>query len=140
MFRGILLSIATALTVLSLVQLSSAVDPPKDRVVAMYFHRTERCPTCKKMGSYTEDVFKKRFAKELKAKSVEFHYVDFQDKRNAALTKAYRIKGPALVVARVQDNKVAEFKNLKEIWDNVSDKKAFCRYVEESVNKYRKRR
>ena len=30
---------------------ASAAQPPADRVVVMYFHRTERCPTCRKMGS-----------------------------------------------------------------------------------------
>ena len=29
---------------------------PADRVVVMYFHRTQRCPTCQRMGSYSEEA------------------------------------------------------------------------------------
>lgn len=110
--------------------------PPKNRVVAMYFHRTERCPTCKKMGSYTEEAIKTGFARELKAGTVEFHYIDFQNEKNAAFTKAYKVTGPALIVARVKDGKVAEFKDLKDIWSNVGDKKAFIKYVQGHVAAY----
>ncbi|MDD4269524.1 MAG: hypothetical protein GXY25_19620 [Pirellulaceae bacterium] len=110
--------------------------PPKDRVVAMYFHRTERCPTCLKMGSYTEEAITRGFAAQLKAGVVELHSIDFQDKKNAALTKGYRITGPALIVAKVVDNKVAEFKNLKEIWTHVGDKNAFIKYVQDNVTAY----
>ena len=114
----------------------AAKAPPKDRVVAMYFHRTQRCPTCQKMGSYTEEAIKTGFTKQLKDRTVEFHYIDFQDEKNAAFTKAYKITGPALIVARVKDNKVAEFKDLKDIWSNVNDKEAFMKYVQGHVTAY----
>ena len=68
------------------------------------------------MGSYSEEAVKKGFAKQVKEGSVEFHYVDFQDKKNAALTKGYKVSGPALIVAKVKENKVKEFKDLKDIW------------------------
>ena len=76
------------------------------------------------------------FAAQLKAGVVELHSIDFQDKKNAALTKGYRISGPALIVAKVVDNKVAEFKNLKEIWTHVGDKTAFTKYVQDNVTAY----
>jgi hypothetical protein len=110
--------------------------PPKDRVVAIYFHRTQRCPTCLKMGNYTEEAIKTGFAKQLVDRTVEFHYVDFQNEKNAAYTKAYKITGPALIVARVKDNKVAEYKDLKEIWSNVGDQKAFIKYVQHQMQAY----
>jgi hypothetical protein len=112
------------------------VAPRPDRVVALYFHRTKRCPTCRKMGSYTEEAIKKGFAKPLKKGEVEFFYIDFQDKKNAKLTKGYKIKGPTLIVARIKGNKVKEFKNLKEMWTKVGEKKAFLRYVRENVKAY----
>ena len=111
---------------------------PADRVVAMYFHRTQRCPTCLKMGSYSEEAVKKGFAKQVKEGSVEFHYVDFQDKKNAALTKGYKISGPALIVAKVKENKVKEYKNLKDIWTKVREKPEFLKYVRENVEAYLK--
>jgi hypothetical protein len=113
--------------------------PPADRVVAMYFHRTQRCPTCLKMGSYSEEAIKQGLAKQLKEGSVEFHFVDFQNKKNAALTKGYKISGPALIVAKVEANKVKEFKDLKDIWTKVQEKPEFLTYVRENVEAYLKK-
>lgn len=115
-----------------------AADKPADRVVAMYFHRTERCPTCQKMGSYAEEAVKQGFEEQVRNGTVEFRDVDFQDERNAALRKAYKISGPALVVAQVRDNKVKQFKNLEEIWMKVMKKDEFLKYVRDNVELYGK--
>jgi len=112
---------------------ASAADPPADRVLVMYFHRTERCPTCRKMGSYAEEAVKSGFAEQLRNSTVGFYYVDFQDERNAALAKGYSVTGPALIVARVVDNQVAKAGNLQEIWTKVRDKEAFFKYVQGHV-------
>ena len=117
---------------------ASAADAPKDRVVVMYFHRTQRCPTCLKMGSYTEEAVKKGFAKEIKTGTVSLHFIDFQDEKNAAFTKAYGISGPTLIVAKARGEKVAEYKNLKEMWTKVRDKDSFVEYVQTNVKSYTK--
>jgi len=116
----------------------SAADKPADRVAAMYFHRTERCPTCKKMGSYSEEAVKKGFAEQVKDGTVAFYYIDYQNKKNAAMKKGYKVTGPALIVAKIVDNKVKEFKDCPDIWDKVSDKSAFIKYVQANVEAYRK--
>lgn len=106
-----------------------------DRVVVMYFHRTVRCPTCKRMGGYTEEAVLKGFPKEIKDGAVEFHFVDFQKEANAALTKGYKVNGPTLIVAKVVGNKVKEYKNLTEMWAKNADKDAFLDYVRDNVKK-----
>jgi thiol-disulfide isomerase/thioredoxin len=113
-----------------------AVAAPKDRVVVLYFHRTQRCPTCLKMGTLTEEAVKGRFVRELKEGKVALHVIDFQDEKNAAYTKAYGIAGPSLIVAKVAGGKVAEYKNLKDMWAKVRDQGAFAQYVEENVKAY----
>ena len=112
---------------------ATAADAPKDRVVVMYFHRTERCPTCKKMGSYAEETVKSEFKKQLKEGSVEFHFIDFELKKNERISKGYRVEEPALIVSKIKDNKVAKFTNLEDIWGKVGEKPAFMKYVRDSV-------
>ena len=138
------IAIVAVFTAVSLAAMFAATDtvcsaePPADRVVAMYFHRTQRCPTCLKMGSYSEEAVKKGFAKQIKEGSVQFFYIDFQDKENAALTKGYKITGPALIVARIKDKKVKEYKDLKDIWKHVGEKPKFLKYVRDNVEAYTK--
>lgn len=123
-------------TILCTILASSVVsgaNVPQDRVIAMYFHRTQRCPTCLKMGGYSEEAVKTAFATQVKTRQVEFHYVDFQAAANAKLVKAYGVKGPSLIVAKITDNKVVSYKNLQEIWSKVGDKPVFLQYVQANV-------
>jgi len=113
-----------------------ADDAPTNRVVVMYFHRTQRCPTCQKMGSYTEEAVTKGLAKEVKTGKVSLHFIDFQDPRNAAYAQAYGITGPTLLVAKGTGDKVLEYKNLKDMWTKVRDKDAFIEYVQSNVQAY----
>jgi len=99
----------------------------------MYFHRTQRCPTCLRMGSYSEEAVVKGFAKQIEHGTVEFHYVDFQDEKNASLSKAYKIGGPSLILVKVVNNKAVEAKNLQEIWTKNRDKDVFLKYVRDNV-------
>ena len=128
-----LLTLTAVLVATNVGSAAQAADAPKDRVVAMYFHRTERCPTCRKMGSYSEEAVKTAFAEEIKKGQVAFYFINFEDAKNARYTKAYDITGPALIVAKISDNKVASYRNLEEIWSNVGDKDAFFRYVQDNV-------
>ena len=127
---------AVALLAAMLPSVAAAADAPADRVVAMYFHRTERCPTCQKMGSYSEEAVKTGFAEKVKDGSVAFYYIDFQNKKNAKLKKGYDVSGPALIVAKIKGKKVKEFKDLEDIWTNVADKQAFIKYVQENISAY----
>jgi hypothetical protein len=135
---NVLLTFVAVTVPASLAQPVLAADAPDDRVVAMYFHRTQRCPTCLKMGSYSEEAVASGFAQQVKDGKVAFHYIDFQDAKNAVFTKGYKVSGPTLVVAKISGDKVLEYKNLTEIWTKVRDKEAFVAYVQKSVKDYQK--
>jgi len=115
-----------------------AASPPDDRVVVMYFHRTNRCPTCQKMGSYSEEAVNSGFADQVKDGTVAFHFINFEDAKNAQLTQGYGVSGPTLIVAKIAKNKVAEYRNLKDMWTKAKDKTAFVEYVQTNVQDYRK--
>lgn len=132
----IVLTLATATILGQLCPQVAAADAPQDRVLAMYFHRTERCPTCVTMGSYSEEAVKTGFAEQVKQGTVAFYYIDLQDKKNAKLVKGYDVSGPALIVAKIRGKKVKEHKDLEDIWTHVTDKPAFIEYVQENVSAY----
>jgi thiol-disulfide isomerase/thioredoxin len=116
-----------------LSQAAIAAKPPAERVVVMYFHRTDPCPTCRKMSAYTEEAVTKGFAKEMKAGKVEYHYIDFQDEKNEKLVKGYQVERPTLIVVQVAGNKAKAHENLLDMWTKVRDKKEFIEYVQENV-------
>jgi hypothetical protein len=109
---------------------------PAHYVIACYFHRTQRCPTCLRISSYIEESIQKRFAGEVKDGRVKLVMIDFQDPANAKYTETYNIQGPTLVVMDVRDGKVKEWKPAPRVWTLVRDKDSFGQYVETEVRGY----
>jgi hypothetical protein len=116
------------------MQAATADDAlPSRRVVASYFHRTVRCPTCQKVGSSIEEVLKASFAAELRNKRLEWRTMDFQDPRNATYVSAFGITAPTFIIMDVQDNRVIAWKAASKAWSLLGDKEAFSRYVQAEV-------
>lgn len=111
---------------------------PAHSVAVMYFHRTKRCDTCKKISAYIEEAIKTGMADEVKAGKVKVHMIDFQKKKNEKLTKAYKIKGPTLIVADVHEGKVKQWKPMPKVWSLVFEKEKFFEYVQGAVKDYLK--
>jgi hypothetical protein len=111
---------------------------PAHRVVAIYFHRTKRCNTCKTISAYIEEAIKTGMAAEMKSGKVSVHMIDFQDPKNKKQTKAYKITRPTLVVADVHNGKVTEWKPMPKVWSLVFEKKKFFKYVQDAVTEYLK--
>ncbi len=109
---------------------------PARRVAAIYFHRTQRCPTCKTISAYIEGAIKSEFAKQLNDRRVTLHMIDFQDRKNERYAKYYKITKPTLVVADVRDGKVKAWKPLPDVWTLVFKKPDFLKYVQKAVRSY----
>jgi hypothetical protein len=115
---------------------SQEIQPPPHHVIAAYFHRTERCPTCKRIGALTTEAVTKGFPKQLKAKAVQVRMIDFQDKKNAHLTAFYTIKGPTLILMDVTDGKVTRWMPMPRVWQLVGQTEKFHTYVHQGVETY----
>jgi hypothetical protein len=112
------------------------VQPPPHQVIAIYFHRTARCPTCKRIGALAEEAVANGFPEELKRRAVEFCLIDFQDEKNGKLAKGYKIEGPTLVLANVFDGKVVRWTPMPKTWQLVGKPKEFHAYVREGIVNY----
>ena len=110
-----------------------AAKKPAHRVVACYFHRTQRCPTCKKISAQTEEAVKKGFVKELKSGLVALHLIDFQDAKNKKYADFYKISNPTLIIMDIHDGKVKSWKPLPKVWSLVGKKDQFLAYVQNEI-------
>ena len=111
-------------------------ERPPHQVVAIYFHRTVRCATCKRIGAMAEEAITAGFESQIESREVEFHFVDFQDKKNAELVKAYRIDSPTLVLANVYDAETICWIPMPKVWQLVGKPDDFRAYVQEGVVRY----
>jgi len=110
---------------------------PARQVMACYFHRTHRCPTCKKISALSEKAIRAGFAGELKRGEVAWTMIDYQDARNQKLTEGYKITRPTLVVIDVREGKVARWQALPKVWSLVfQPEEEFSKYVQDAVRGY----
>lgn len=113
-----------------------AIAGRSHQVIACYFHRTVRCPTCRKISAYIEESVKTGFAHQMKDGRVKMLMIDFQDSKNQKYSEAYQITGPTLVLMDVHDGKVTSWKPAPKVWSLVGNKDAFLRYVRGEVQSY----
>ena len=109
---------------------------PSHQVVACYFHRTNRCPTCKKISAYIDESVQAGFEAQVKDGSVKMVMVDFQSDKNQKLTDAYKITGPTLVILDIHNGKVKAWKAAPKVWSLVGNKDEFFKYVQQEMKSY----
>jgi len=121
------------------VRTAAAEEPapaPSHQVIAAYFHRTVRCPTCRRISAYIEEAIQTGFEAEVKDGSVKMVMIDFQNAKNQKYTQAYQISGPTLVLMDVRDGKVTSWRPAPKVWSLVGNKGEFFKYVQGGVREY----
>jgi hypothetical protein len=85
------------------------------QIVAYYFHRTARCPTCLQVESLAKETIYTRFSKPLQCGTLVWQALDYEAPANAHYAKTYHFNAPCVVLVRVRDQKVVEWRNLPEV-------------------------
>jgi hypothetical protein len=109
---------------------------PSRRVIACYFHRTQRCPSCITIGQYVEEAISIGYADEVEAGELSILSVDYQAASSARYVQAYKVTGPKLIVIEVEDGKVLRWKDAPKVWTLIGDKDAFIEYVQGELKVY----
>jgi hypothetical protein len=112
--------------------------PPKSsqKVVVYYFHGTTRCPTCRKFEAFTGETLRQAFPEALRRRRLKWRVLNVDKPANEHFVSDYQLHTRAIVVAKIKDGKQAEWKNLDKIWELVSDKKVFVKYIQDEVSSY----
>ena len=117
-------------------ELSAQSTLQPDRVVAIYFHRTQRCPTCRLVERTIGEVLKRHFAQEFETGQLQWASIDFQDPRNVQFARAYQVTMPELVLVLVRKNKVAEWQPLPRVFSLLAKPQELEQYVRDGVSDY----
>ena len=100
------------------------------KLIAYYFHRTQRCKTCLTIEAYAEDVLKDAFPEALKSGELEFRTVDLDEPANEHFVADYELAASALVLVDYHNGEQKEWHNLQRVWELVGDELKFKAYVE----------
>ena len=110
----------------------------ESRVVVYFFHRKERCATCRKIEAYTHEVVEKHFADALRDGRIEWRVFGFEDPANAKFKEKFDLFTSTVVLAEVRGDEVVRFKDLVEsVWEKVNgDKGAFDKYIQDEIDAF----
>ena len=100
------------------------------KLVAYYFHRTQRCRTCLAMEAYADEALRDAFPEALASGRLEWHTVNIAEPANEHFVLDYQLTSSALVMVYFDKGEQKEWKNLDRVWDLVGDKMEYQAYVE----------
>jgi len=134
--RG-LLSLAIALFLVgggaSSVRAAETPRVRTQRVIAYYFHTTQRCASCRTLEAYSREAIESAFADQLKDGRLVWRVVNTDVKGNEHFVKDYALYTKSLVLVSETRGKPARWKNLEKVWQLLQDKPAFLRYVQDET-------
>lgn len=108
----------------------------REHIVAYYFHRTTRCPTCVRIESSVREAIEAAFAPQLKIGRLEWQAVDYEAVGNEHYAADYKLTGPCVVLVRMRSNQPVEWRSLPEVWECVGDKSALTSLVHRNVREF----
>lgn len=117
-------------------ELNSDAAGPNTIVIAYYFHRTMRCPTCLSIEAQARDAINEGYADALASDRLEWRPVNVEEEGNAHFESEFDLSGSSLVIVEMHDDRVARWKNLERVWELVEDPLAFQEYVWSELVQY----
>jgi hypothetical protein len=100
-----------------------------DGLVVYYFHSNTRCPTCQSIESQAKDTVHADFAPQLSSGAMSWKILNYEQPASAPLAKKFDIQMPVVVLTKIKNGRVEDWRRLDKVWALVGDKPAFAKYV-----------
>ena len=107
---------------------------PTDRVDVVYFHRTQRCSSCKYIEAGTRYTVETYFADELTSGRVTFETFNVQDKENAVIVKKYGAFTSSLFINTRRDG-TDHIEEAADIYPLIGNDEAFVEALRSKIEK-----
>ena len=106
------------------------------KLIAYYFHRTQRCRTCLTIEAYSEETLKGAFAAALATGELEWRTVNVEEASNEHFVQDYQLSSGALVLVKTRGREQEDWRNLDRVWELVGKELEFKAYVEAEVKAF----
>jgi len=84
------------------------------KLIVLYFHATNRCPTCISVEQNVKTVLDSIYKTQLENKEIYFESLNFEEKQNQELVKKYQIAMSTLLIIK-KDNQNEQLSDLTNI-------------------------
>ncbi len=101
-----------------------------------YFHTSFRCHTCNMIEKHTKDAIYDNFSKELENEKIIFKIINIELDENKHYVDKYKLITKSVIVSKVLEDTVKEWKNLDKIWFLHKEPNKFKKYIVDEIKKY----
>jgi len=113
---------------------STKTETVSNGLVVYYFHGNMRCPTCQLIESQAHETIENHFASQLNTGEIVWKIANYEQDTDKPLAIQFDVSMPVVVLARMKDGKVEQWRRLDKVWAVVGDKAAFTQYVREEID------
>lgn len=114
-----------------------AAAKPAHKVIAYYFHSTQRCATCLKIERLTAEALREQFATALADGTLEWHEVNVDEPWNRQYVQDYQLVTSSLVFVDKHGGEQRDWILMDRVWQLVhGDELEFKDYVAQQAREY----
>jgi thioredoxin 1 len=106
------------------------------KVIAYYFHWTNRCHTCLEIEQYSHTVMLETFGDELDAGRLDWHAHNMELPEYEHFQREFDLSTPSLVLVRLEAGVIAEWRVLGKVWDLIETPSNLQTYVRAQTREY----
>jgi hypothetical protein len=118
------------------VNITSDDSKQKPTVIAYYFHRTVRCPTCIAIEANAAKVIETDFQEQSADGRLMWISFNLDDQGGEEFEKEFDVSVSTLVLSKTKDGNHTEYKKLEKVWDFIGDPVKFDSYVQNEVKQF----
>jgi hypothetical protein len=107
---------------------------PADRVDVVYFHRTQRCYSCRYMEDAALDTVETYFADELTSGKVTFQVFNVEEEENADIVEKYQASYLSLYINTVKDG-TDHIELVTDVYPLIGSDEAFAETLKSKIEK-----
>jgi hypothetical protein len=115
---------------------AALLDKNSSTVIAYYFHRTMRCPTCLAIEANAQRVIETGFADQIADEKLMWIPFNLDEPGGEKFEKLFDISASTLVLAKVQNGNHTEYKKLEKVWEFIGNPMKFDEYVQTEVRRF----
>ena len=119
-----------------LEQTSSDSETNSPTVIAYYFHRTLRCPTCLAIEANAQRVIENEFENQIANNRLIWLPFNLDEPGSEEFEKEFDVSASTLVLAKRQDGKHTNYKKIEKVWDFIGDPVKFDAYLQGEVETF----
>ena len=115
---------------------SSAKKEKDTIVIAYYFHRTIRCPACLAIETNAGRIIEENFSQQIADGSLMWLPFNLDHPGGEEFSKKFDISVSTLVITKIKEGNLIEYKKLEKVWQLLEDKEGFSKYITEEIIEY----